>query len=49
MLRALDQIRNLDFRPNTVVDVGAQSMTHLPSRLAIKSWLEMVGFTERVC
>lgn len=25
---------------------GVPTMTHLPSRLAIKSWLEMVGFTD---
>ena len=25
---------------------GVQTITHLPSRLSIKSWLEMVGFEE---
>ena len=25
---------------------GQRTITHLPSRLALKSWLEMVGYTE---
>lgn len=27
---------------------GVQTITHLPSRLAIRSWLEMVGFSDVV-
>ena len=45
--------RNKKLEKSNVVEIhwpepyrGVQTITHLPSRLAIKSWLEMIGFTD---
>lgn len=43
--RRLEKLNVVEIHwPNTYRSV--QTITHLPSRLAIKSWLEMVGFTD---